>query len=134
MRMTGGVVSIIGSSLGLITAYITLAVASFGLYALEQDPAELHLEEEMLSKVERMGLQQGSSSMYIHGWVGLACSSLVLVLGIVALKSQSSIPGILVLVCCAGGAFFGGIGIAFCLAMAGLGGILSLFPRRVVGV
>ena len=66
--------------------------------------------------------------MLVSGFSELAISILVIVLGIATIKSQTSIPGMLIVLFCALGGAIAGIVTAFCLILSFVGGILALFP------
>lgn len=75
----------------------------------------------------------GASLAGSLGWIGIAFSVFVVVLGVVALKGTSWIPGALLIVCATAGSILGGPFVAVYLVWAILGGMLALFGQRIFG-
>lgn len=67
------------------------------------------------------------------GWVGILFPLSVVLLGTVALKSKSWIPGALLILCATAGSILGGPFVAVYLVWAILGGMLALFGPRIFG-
>ena len=116
MRKSGGILAIVGGSLGIVMALLTLVLAT---------------SEEWVINVEQEIFQGSTVSMLVSGFSGLAFSILVIVLGNAATKSQTSIPGMMIVLFSVLGGAIAGIGTALCLILSFVGGILALFPFRL---
>lgn len=108
MNKAGGIIALIAGLFGTGAALVTLSVGGIGS-ALEADEADL---------------------VVTLGWLGLLAAFLTIVLGAVAMATTSKVPGILIIVLAIVGAFAGGTLVAICMALALLGGIVTLFAKH----
>ncbi|ANW02752.1 hypothetical protein [Bradyrhizobium icense] len=103
MRKAGGIVALIAGIFGIFAAGITLLVGGVGS-AVQANDAQLVV-----------GL----------GWGGVGFSFLVIVLGAVAMGSNSRIPGMLLVLASIAGAILGGTLVAIFMLLAFIGGVLA---------
>ena len=103
MRKAGGIIALIAGIFGIFAAGITLLVGGIGS-AVQADSAHLVV-----------GL----------GWGGVAFSFIVIVLGAVAMGSNSRVPGLLLVVASLVGSILGGTLVAIFMLLALVGGILA---------
>ena len=75
----------------------------------------------------------GSSLDGQEGWFGIVCSLDVIVLGLVALKVKSWIPGSLLNVCAIAGSTLGGPLFTVFMVFVVLGGIIAVYGPLIVG-
>ena len=78
-------------------------------------------------------MMQGASLAGPLGWIGIVFSAFVVVLGVVALKGTSWVPGVILIVCAILGSILGGFFVAVYLVWAILGGLLALLGPRIFG-
>ena len=104
MRKAGGIIGIIAGIFGVFAALVTLMVGGVG--------SAFHANEA--------GLVVGL------GWGGILFSFLVIVFGAVCIGARSRLPGVLLASCAIGGAILGGTLVALFMALALVGGLLSL--------
>jgi hypothetical protein len=103
MRKAGGIIALIAGIFGIFAAGITLMVGGVGS-AVKADNAHMVV-----------GL----------GWGGVGFSFLVIVLGAVAMGSNSRLPGMLLILASIFGAVLGGTLVAIFMLLAFVGGILA---------
>jgi hypothetical protein len=104
MRKAGGIIGIIAGIFGVFAALVTLSVGGIG-GAFKADGASLVV-----------GLGLG----------GLLFSFGAIVFGALCLGAKSSWPGLLLTLNALAGAVLGGTLVAFCMALALVGGVLAL--------
>jgi hypothetical protein len=105
MRKAGGIIALIAGIFGIFAAGLTLLVGGVGS-AVKADNAQMVV-----------GL----------GWGGVAFS-FVIILGAVAMGSNSRIPGMLLVIASIAGAILGGTLVAIFMLLAFAGGVLAVIP------
>jgi hypothetical protein len=108
MRKAGGIIALIAGIFGIFAAGITLMVGGIGS-AAQADGARMVV-----------GL----------GWGGVGFSFLVIILGAVAMGSNSRVPGMLLIVASLLGAVLGGTLVAIFMVLAFVGGVLATIGAR----
>ena len=103
MRKAGGLIALIAGIFGIFAAGITLMVGGLGS-AVKADSANVVV-----------GL----------GWGGVGFSFLVIILGAVAMGSNSRLPGMLLILASIFGAVLGGTLVAIFMLLAFIGGVLA---------
>ncbi len=93
----------------------------------EEDEEWTQEDQEALEELAQVAASSGET-MTRHGIIGTICSIVVLALGIVAIRIPHWAVGVILLVIAAVGFYFGGTGIAFCMVIAAVGGILTFIP------
>lgn len=111
MRIAGGVVALIAGIFGCIAAVVTLFFGGVGA-ALSA---------------------HGAGTVIGLGWGGLFFSFVVIVLGACVIGFKSRAIGWLLILSAVAGAILGGTIVAVCMALALVGGILSLIGARTQG-
>ncbi len=108
MKKSGGIIALIGGIFGTIAALFTLFIGGIGA-AVEAD---------------------GGTQVVAMGWVGGLAAFAAIILGAVAMNSETKTPGILLIICAILGAVFGGtlVGIFMILTLAG--GIMGLMGGK----
>ncbi len=104
MRKAGGIIALIAGIFGILAAGFTLLAGGVGS-AVKADNAQLVV-----------GL----------GWGGVAFSFIVIILGAVAMGSNSRIPGMLLVIASIAGAILGGTFVAIFMLLAFVGGVLAV--------
>ena len=107
MQKAGGIIALIAGILGTIAAGITLLMG--GLVSMGKD---------------------GDTTVIALGWGGVVFSFLVIILGAVAMGSNSRVPGALILVSSIAGAILGGTLVAIFMMLSGVGGVLAMIGVR----
>ena len=142
MRKAGGIVAIIGGSLGLIGAVIGFFFGGFmenvdleELDAvLEQDGTSVEqvLEESAGEAVEVSDemLDEIGGTFQQGFWMGLVFSVATIVLGVFSMRANNWMPGAILIVCSVLGIFFAGGFVMVMMFVTALGGILALFPIK----
>ncbi|MGB3044209.1 MAG: hypothetical protein WBB98_13580 [Xanthobacteraceae bacterium] len=108
MKKAGGIIALIAGIFAVIAAVVTLMVGG-AASAFEAKNSEL---------------------IVMLGWGGVIFSFLCIVLGAVAMGSQSRVPGVLLILCAIAGAVLGGTFVAVFMVLALIGGILALFGGK----
>jgi len=108
MAKAGGIVSLVAGIFGIILAAVTLLMGGCGA-ALEAE---------------------GANTVVGLGWGGVVFSFLTIILGAIALGTQSRIVGVLLIVCAILGAVLGGTLVAIMMVLALVGGILIVIGGR----
>ncbi|GAB9242114.1 hypothetical protein [Bradyrhizobium diazoefficiens] len=106
MRKAGGIIALVAGIFGVLAAGFTLLVGGVGS-AFKADNAQMVV-----------GL----------GWGGVVFSFIVIVLGAVAMGSNSRIPGMLLVIASIAGAILGGTFVAIFMLLAFVGGVLAAIP------
>jgi hypothetical protein len=110
MKKAGGIIALIAGIFGVIAAVVTLFVGGVG-GALETE---------------------GAKTVVSLGCGGILFSFFTIILGAVAMGTNSKVPGILLILCAIAGAILGGTIVAVFMALALAGGILALFGKKKV--
>jgi hypothetical protein len=108
MQKTGGIIGLIAGIFGVPTAAITLLIGGMAS-AFQTD---------------------GASTVVGLGWGGILFSFLCIILGAVAMGSESRVPGALLTLCAIAGAILGGTLVAVCMALAFVGGVLATMGAK----
>ena len=110
MRKAGGIIGLIAGLCGVIAAFVTLFVGGIG-GALEAEGAE---------------------TVVFLGWGGVFFSFCTIVFGAIAIGGKSRIPGVLLIISAIAGAVLGGTLVAIFMALAGIGGIVTVCEKPAV--
>jgi hypothetical protein len=112
MQKAGGIVALVAGMFGVIAAFFTQVVGGVGI------------------SVEA----EGAQTVVELGRSGVLFSFLCIVLGAVAMRARSRIPGLLLIVCALAGAVWGGMLVALFMLLALVGGVLAVFSRGDITV
>lgn len=112
MQKAGGIIALVAGIMSVIAAIFTLFIGGMGS-AFEAE---------------------GASTIIGLGFGGIAFSFLTIVLGAIAIGTQSKVPGVLLILCAIAGAYLGGTFVAVFMALALIGGVLAILgtKRKVV--
>lgn len=104
MEKAGGIIAMVAGVFGVVAAVVTLFFGGLG------------------GAVEA----EGANTIIGLGWGGIFFSFLTIVFGAVGIVAKSKKPGILIILTSILGAFLGGTIVAICMALAFMGGIVTL--------
>ena len=108
MKTAGGIIALIAGVFGVFAAGATLLFGGIGA-----------------------GLEaEGADTVIGLGWGGVLFSFGTIILGAVALGSNSKVPGILLIICAIAGAILGGGLVAIFMVLALVGGVLALLGAK----
>lgn len=108
MKKAGGIISLIAGIISIFAAFATLFIGGVGS-AFEAN---------------------GSNTVIGLGWGGVIFSFLVVIFGAIAIGAKGKVPSILLIVSSILGAIMGGTFVAIFMALALVGGILTLIGSK----
>ena len=108
MKKAGGIIALIAGIFGIFAAGATLFMGGLG-GAFEAEAAD---------------------TVVNLGWGGVLFSFLTIIFGVICITVESKWPGIILIIVAASGAVLGGSLVAIFMALALLGGILTLFNKK----
>ncbi len=137
MRKAGGIVAIIGGAIGLFMAFGVLFFGNIATSIAENaDLTELEeaftvTDDETGDEIDidlAAGAETLGKSAERAGWFGLIFSAVALGLGIWAIMAKNWMPGAGIIVASVLGVVLSSFTMLVPLVIAGIGGILALFP------
>ncbi|MCY3883717.1 MAG: hypothetical protein OXG24_02255 [Gammaproteobacteria bacterium] len=129
MKKAGGIIALIGSIFGVLSAFATLSLGGLG---------SLHTwgisSLSILKQFERAYYgfvmnEPGIMFNYHSRWVVVSFVGATFMLSVIYLIVPKRFPAFLLIICAATAAFISGGQIAIFMSMALVGGILALFPK-----
>ena len=137
MRKAGGIVAIIGGAIGLFMAFGVLFIGNVVTSVAENaDLSELEeaitvTDDETGDEIDidlAAGAETIGNAAERAGWFGLIFSAVALGLGIWAIMAKNWMPGAGIIVASVLGVVLSSFTMLVPLVIAGIGGILALFP------
>ncbi|MCY3883631.1 MAG: hypothetical protein OXG24_01820 [Gammaproteobacteria bacterium] len=129
MKKAGGIIALIGSIFGVLSALAALAIAGpEGVHTVEV--SRLAVISEFNGTYPGFAMNEPGIVFDLHlGWVVVCFAMATFMLSVICLNVAKHLPALLLIICAAIAAFLGGGHIALYMSMALVGGILALFPK-----
>ena len=109
MQKAGGIIALVAGILGVMAAFFTLLLG--GMAGAFDARGAAGLE-----------------------WGGVAFSSATIILGAVAIRANSRVPGALIMICAVIGAILSGTFVALFMVLAFIGGLLATIGVKKVAI
>lgn len=129
MKKAGGIIALIGSFLGVLSALASLSLGGLGSLRTWGISSFSILTE---FKGEYSGIIMNEPGIVFNfhlGWVVVCFAMATFMLSVIYLIVPKRLPAFLLIICAATAAFLGGGHIALYMTMALVGGVLALFPK-----